>query len=88
MKKSLIFCAALLACAFSFQSCDKVDNPSGTGPTEAVIDNGMDLAEVATKFADANGVVTEGPEQVLRDIAQSQRGQTQGTGNILQIIPH
>jgi len=27
MKKSLIFGAALFACAFGFQSCDKVDNP-------------------------------------------------------------
>jgi len=58
MKKSLIFCAALLACAFSFQSCDKVDNPTGTGPTEAVIDNGMDLADVIANFTDKEGVVT------------------------------
>lgn len=58
MKKTLIFCAALLACAFSFQSCDKVDNPNGEGPTKAVIDNGMDLAEVVAKFADDKGVVT------------------------------
>lgn len=27
MKKSIFFCAALFACAFAFQSCDKVDNP-------------------------------------------------------------
>ena len=69
MKKSLILCAALLACAFGFQSCDKVDNPTGTGPTEAVIDNGMDLAEVATKFVDAKGVVTlpAGVELVLNE---------------------
>ena len=56
MKKSLIFCAALLACAFGFQSCDKVDNPGS--PTEAVIDNGMDLADVIANFTDKQGVVT------------------------------
>ena len=49
MKKSLIFCAALFACALGFQSCDKVDNPGS--PTEAVIDNGSDLKDVIAKFA-------------------------------------
>ena len=55
MKKSLILCAALLACAFGFQSCDKVDNPGE--PAEAVIDNGSDLGDVIAKFA-KEGVVT------------------------------
>ena len=50
MKKSIFFCAALFACAFAFQSCDKVDNP-------AVIDNGSDLKDVIAKFA-KDGVVT------------------------------
>ena len=59
MKKSLIFCAALLASAFAFQSCDNVDNPSGKPlePTKAVIDNGSDLKDVIAKFA-KDGVVT------------------------------
>ena len=59
MKKSLIFCAALLASAFAFQSCVKVDNPSGKPlePTKAVIDNGSDLKDVIAKFA-KDGVVT------------------------------
>lgn len=59
MKKSIFFCAALLACAFAFQSCDKVDNPSGKPlePTKAVIDNGSDLKDVIAKFA-KDGVVT------------------------------
>ena len=59
MKKSIFFCAALFACAFAFQSCDKVDNPSGEPlePTKAVIDNGSDLKDVIAKFA-KDGVVT------------------------------
>ena len=59
MKKSIFFCAALFACAFAFQSCDKVDNPSGKPlePTKAVIDNGSDLKDVIAKFA-KDGVVT------------------------------
>ena len=55
MKKSLIFCAALLASAFAFQSCDKVDNPGS--PTEAVIENGSDLKDAIAQFA-KEGVVT------------------------------
>ena len=54
MKKSLIFCAALLACAFCFQSCGKVDVPSN--PAETVIDNGSDLADVIGQFT-KDGVV-------------------------------
>ena len=59
MKKSIFFCAALFACAFAFQSCDNVDNPSGEPlePTKAVIDNGSDLKDVIAKFA-KDGVVT------------------------------
>ena len=59
MKKSIFFCAALFACALGFQSCDKVDNPSGEPlePTTAVIDNGSDLKDVIAKFA-KEGVVT------------------------------
>jgi len=59
MKKSIFFCAALFACAFAFQSCDNVDNPSGEPlePTKAVIDNGFDLKDVIAKFA-KDGVVT------------------------------
>lgn len=59
MKKSLILCAALLACAFGFQSCDKVDNPTGEPlePTKTVIDNGSDLKDVIAKFA-KDGVLT------------------------------
>jgi hypothetical protein len=59
MKKSLIFCAALFACAFAFQSCDKVDNPSGEPlePTKAVIENGSDLKDAIAQFA-KEGVVT------------------------------
>ena len=59
MKKSIFFCAALFACALGFQSCDKVDNPSGEPlePTKAVIDNGSDLKDVIAKFA-KDGVVT------------------------------
>ena len=59
MKKSIFFCAALFACAFAFQSCDNVDNPSGEPlePTKAVIDNGSDLKDVIAKFA-KEGVVT------------------------------
>ena len=55
MKKSLILCAALLACALGFQSCDKVDNPGS--PTEAVIENGSDLKDAIAQFA-KEGVVT------------------------------
>ena len=53
MKKSLIFCAALFACAFAFQSCDKVDNPTGEPlePTKTVIDNGTELADAVKNFA-------------------------------------
>ena len=49
MKKSILFCAALFVCALGFQSCDKVDNPGS--PTEAVIENGSDLADVIAQFA-------------------------------------
>ena len=49
MKKSIFFCAALFACALGFQSCDKVDNPGS--PTEAVIDNGTELADAVKNFA-------------------------------------
>ena len=49
MKKSILFCAALFVCALGFQSCDQVDNPGS--PTEAVIENGSDLADVIAQFA-------------------------------------
>jgi hypothetical protein len=50
MKKSLILCAALLACAFGFQSCDKVDNPgSPVTPAEPIFEETFvyDFAEAA-----------------------------------------
>ena len=66
MKKSLILCAALLACALGFQSCDKVDNPGS--PTEAVIDNGSDLKDVIAKFAkDGVLVLPAGAELTLNE---------------------
>ena len=76
MKKSIFFCAALFACAFAFQSCDKVDNPSGEPlePTKAVIDNGSDLKDVIAKFA-KDGVVTlpAGVELTLNEELSSWR---------------
>lgn len=66
MKKSIFFCAALFACAFAFQSCDKVDNPGS--PTEAVIDNGSDLKDVIAKFAkDGVLVLPAGAELTLNE---------------------
>ena len=50
MKKSLILCAAMLACALSFQSCDKVDNPgSPVTPAEPIFEETFvyDFAEAA-----------------------------------------
>ena len=61
MKKSIFFCAALFACAFAFQSCDKVDNPGS--PTEAVIDNGTELADAVKNFAKEG--VLEVPSSVV-----------------------
>ena len=65
MKKSIFFCAALFACAFAFQSCDKVDNPSGKPlePTKAVIDNGTELADAVKNFAKEG--VLEVPSSVV-----------------------
>ena len=65
MKKSIFFCAALFACALGFQSCDKVDNPSGEPlePTKAVIDNGTELADAVKNFA-KDGVL-EVPSSVV-----------------------
>lgn len=57
MKKSLIFSAALLACAFGFQSCDKVsteDNPT-MDPVEYDAKT-LSLAEFAEKYG-AEGVL-------------------------------
>ena len=65
MKKSIFFCAALFACALGFQSCDKVDNPSGEPlePTKAVIDNGTELADAVKNFAKEG--VLEVPSSVV-----------------------
>ncbi len=60
MKKSLIFCAALFACAFGFQSCDKVDNPgSPTLPqfTETTYDFAAEQALIAAGTVEKPGNV-------------------------------
>jgi hypothetical protein len=58
MKKSLILCAALLACAFGFQSCDKVDNPGEATIDEATYDlQNLPFGLYIDKYA-VDGVVT------------------------------
>ena len=55
MKKSLIFCAALLASAFAFQSCDKVDNPGAATMDEMTYDLArVDFATIIDKYTNAN----------------------------------
>jgi hypothetical protein len=58
MKKSIFFCAALFACAFAFQSCDKVDNPgSPTLPqfTETTYDFAAEQALIAAGTVEKPG---------------------------------
>ena len=59
MKKSLIFCAALLASAFAFQSCDQVksDNPATVDEATYDLQKGMTLGDYIDKYA-VDGIVT------------------------------
>ena len=58
MKKSLIFCAALFACAFAFQSCDKVKSDNPATVDEATYDlKNLTFAQYLDKYA-VDGVVT------------------------------
>lgn len=59
MKKSLIFCAALLASAFAFQSCDQVksDNPATVDEVTYDLQKGMTLGDYIDKYA-VDGIVT------------------------------
>ncbi len=58
MKKSLIFCAALFACAFAFQSCDQVKSDNPATVDEATYDlKNLTFAQYLDKYA-VDGVVT------------------------------
>ena len=58
MKKSLIFCAALLASAFAFQSCDQVKSDNPATVDEATYDlQNLTFAQYLDKYA-VDGVVT------------------------------
>ena len=55
MKKSIFFCAALFACAFAFQSCDKVDNVGASTMDEMTYDLArVDFATIIDKYTNAN----------------------------------
>ena len=58
MKKSLIFCAALFACAFAFQSCDKVKSDNPATVDEATYDlQNLTFAQYIEKHA-VDGILT------------------------------
>ncbi len=55
MKKSLILCAAMLACALSFQSCSKEDNVGASTMDEMAYDLArVDFATIIDKYTNAN----------------------------------
>lgn len=58
MKKSIFFCAALLACAFAFQSCDQVKSDNPATVDEATYDlQNLTFAQYIEKHA-VDGILT------------------------------